>query len=54
MPKASLRVPPVQPGARQVSFEIPLAATGVTELEAWFLSPDNDRRGAYYVYVERL
>ena len=54
MPQASLWDLPVEPGTRQVSFEIPQAATGVTELEAWFLSPDNDRRGAYYVYVERL
>jgi len=54
MPKACHWYLPVDPGARQVSSEIPLAATGVTELEAWFLPADADRRGAYYVYVQRL
>ncbi|MFW6271055.1 MAG: sulfatase/phosphatase domain-containing protein, partial [Bacillota bacterium] len=38
---------------KEVSFELNLSQTGVTEFEAWFLSED-DYQGAYYVYVERI
>jgi hypothetical protein len=42
----------VEPGAERVTFEANLTA-GVTELEAWFIDPDGEERGAYYVYVTR-
>jgi hypothetical protein len=42
----------VESGAESVTFEANLTA-GVTELEAWFIDPDGEERGAYYVYVER-
>jgi len=43
----------VQPGAESVLIEADLTA-GRTELEAWFIDEDDDERGAYYVYVERV
>jgi hypothetical protein len=45
---------PVGPGDREVTFELNVAETGVTQLEAWFIDPDGERCGAYYVTVERL
>lgn len=45
---------PVKAGAREITFQLHLAQQGVTQLEAWFLDNDGERRGAYYVYVERL
>ncbi len=42
----------VPAGAERVTFEANLTA-GVSELEAWFLDPDGEERGAYYVYVTR-
>ena len=45
---------PVSPGEQEIVFELQLDTTGETELEAWFLANDNDRQGAYYVYVERV
>ncbi|MBN1400464.1 MAG: arylsulfatase [Anaerolineae bacterium] len=44
----------VERAAREVCFELSLNQTGVTVLDAWFLEADGERRGAYYVYVERL
>ena len=45
---------PVDPDAPEVTFELDLAQTGVTVLEAWFVDADGEERGAYYVYVERV
>ncbi len=45
---------PVEPGAKEVSLDIILKKTGVTQLEAWFIDADGGCRGAYYVYVERF
>jgi len=44
----------IAPGAREATFELNVPRTGRTTLEAWFLSDVTDRRGAYYVYVERM
>ena len=41
-------------GDIEAVFELALARTGVTELEAWFVEENGTRQGAYYVYVERL
>jgi arylsulfatase A-like enzyme len=48
------RTTDVAPGVKEATFELDLDRTGVTQLEAWFLDGDAQRRGAYYVYVERL
>jgi len=45
---------PVQPGDREVCFELEIDETGETRLEAWFSDDSGDERGAYYVQVERL
>ncbi len=45
---------PVEPDAKEVTFEIDLDRAGVTMLDAWFRDKDGEERGAYYVYVERL
>ena len=41
-------------GDKETVFQLDLAETGVTDLDAWFIDDDGDRRGAYYVYVERM
>ncbi|HUT24329.1 MAG TPA: arylsulfatase [Sumerlaeia bacterium] len=45
---------PVREGDREVAFHVRLNETGATQLDAWFVDDENDRRGAYYVCVERL
>jgi arylsulfatase B len=45
---------PVRKGDHETSFEIELDRTGETMLDAWFIEREGERRGAYYVYVERL
>ncbi|MCL2814134.1 MAG: arylsulfatase [Oscillospiraceae bacterium] len=45
---------PVNGQEREVTFEIEAAHTGQTVLEAWFIGEDNQKQGAYYVYIERL
>ncbi len=42
----------VPAGADRVTFEADLQR-GMGEFEAWFIAPDGDERGAYYVYVTR-
>ena len=44
---------PVEPGAKEVTFTVDLDQTGETRLEAWFIGPDGEEQGAYYVAVER-
>ena len=44
----------VASGDTEVTFELALAETGITELEAWFVEEDGKQQGAYYVAVERL
>jgi hypothetical protein len=44
----------VETGMAQVTFEVYLEQTGVTQLEAWFMDENGEQRGAYYVYVEQL
>ena len=41
-------------GDKDVSFTVDVAQTGTTQLEAWFIDDQGDRRGAYYVDVERV
>ncbi|MFO7870347.1 MAG: arylsulfatase [Kiritimatiellia bacterium] len=43
----------VGPGTEEITFEVEMKKTGVTELEAWFVDDAGDERGAYYVYVRR-
>jgi hypothetical protein len=43
----------VEPGMQAVTFQVDLAQSGVTQLEAWFQDECGEERGAYYVYVER-
>ena len=45
---------PVARGDREVPFRVPIARTGITTLDAWFIDEDGERRGAYYVTVERM
>ena len=45
---------PVKPGDIDAHFDISLAQTGVTQLDAWFIDASGDACGAYYVSVERL
>ncbi|MHC4983154.1 MAG: arylsulfatase [Planctomycetota bacterium] len=44
----------VKAGQKEAAFELELKETGVTQLEAWFLDAERERRGPYYVYVQRL
>jgi len=48
------KIMPVEAGAREITFKLHLTQKGMTQLEAWFLDNNNERYGAYYVYVERL
>jgi arylsulfatase B len=43
----------VEPGRKEVTFEVELEPGGTTTLDAWFQDPDGEERGAYYVYIER-
>ena len=43
----------VRPGAKEVTFTLDVARTGVTQLEAWFVGADSAEQGAYYVTVTR-
>ena len=45
---------PVDTEKTDVTFNINLHQTGVTQLDAWFIDKNGDERGAYYVYVKRL
>lgn len=46
---------PAEAAARAaVHFEVHLPQSGATRLEAWFVLPDGEQQGAYYVTVERL
>ena len=44
----------VQPGDTATAFQLELQQTGITALDAWFFDLTGDRRGAYYVYIQRL
>lgn len=44
---------PVNGGDSEVVFEVDLDTIASTVLEAWFIG-DGPKRGAYYVYVERV
>ena len=44
----------VPAGATEVVFELDLTPTGPTKLDAWFVLPDGEECGAYYVVVERV
>jgi len=48
-----VRAPVVQ-GSEEVVFEMNIAQTGKTTLDAWFVDADGGERGAYYVYAQRL
>jgi len=41
-------------GDKEVTFEILIEETGITQLEAWFIDGNEKRQGAYYIYVERV
>lgn len=43
----------VAAGDKEISFTVDISQTGTTQLEAWFIDDQDDRRGAYYVDVER-
>ena len=43
---------PVQGDEQEVAFEIDMPHRGQTVLEAWFIG-ENQKQGAYYVYIER-
>ena len=45
---------PVESGVEEVTFELQLKQTGVTQLDAWFVDAEGEEQGAYYVVVERL
>ena len=44
---------PVEPGAKEVPFRLPVTRTGETRLEACFADRCEEQWGAYYVYVAR-
>jgi arylsulfatase B len=44
---------PIQAEDTGITFRVTLKQ-GQTTLQTWFLDGDNDQRGAYYVYVERI
>jgi len=43
----------VPAGAQSIVFEADLQP-GRADLDAWFVDADDEERGAYYVYVERV
>ena len=43
----------IDPDAQSVQFELELPA-GPVDIEAWLISPDGKRQGAYFVYVEQI
>ena len=44
----------VTPDQKEVTFEIDIAESGESDLDAWFAEADGRETGAYYVYVQRL
>lgn len=44
----------IEQGAKEVTINLRLRQTGVTQMEAWFIAENGETQGAYYVYVERL
>ncbi len=46
-------VVPVGADATRVTFQLDIDETGETQLEAWFFDDAGERRGAYYVDIER-
>ena len=44
----------IDPGLKEVAFDLKVDRSGPTELEAWFTDATGEDCGAYYVTVQRL